>query len=280
MNSLSLPHVEIRFRRSALLPIQWGLGFLAQQLKICIARGRPRSGDFYRIYPDGRPKHATYNDELAHRLIALEETFSPDCAGSLTPRFRLDAIDLTLLLFAVRLSGKPCCSWPKTTIYPRVKTRSRSLLPVLERHRRRALRIWKKVSGSTAYPQFRRDWRSFNRWMRAYLISDPSSRVWSNRQRFQKQIVNDLQELANSILRAEGLKVSQQELRKLVRVFLRRVRREREATTIGAVLERRPSATWCLTRFLLWRLKATWEDETLPEEGHETEFRDCSRRSS
>lgn len=214
-------------QRAAILP---GLEFMGNEL---------RSGRRFPRSPDATPGSSTHFTLKVHR----DRQFHPSMAEvMLTARnkllqfheqgkVRLNPWEIAALAFALRLLAKanPAALVPKLVL--------KELSRKLETYRKRAKRSVIRQSGSLAYLTQQKLWTEFLHWMRFFLV--PTKRYPQNvHRRIQKEQFLRMYHLVLGIIfeRTEGV-VDLQEVRRAVRMLLRRFRRNRRGPTVLSIIE-------------------------------------------
>lgn len=170
-------------------------------------------------------------------------------------RVRLDYREVSACMFAVRHTATQVNHGHLGTWLQNQSQRSQSLLDKLERHRRRARRLFEKRFGAEAYRLERNAWVDVLLWLVQHYLACPCQRHkgWPNLRRWYRTVLDRATALA-----AEGLLLHKcyppptKQLRRMVRHALRSIRRGR-AKIIGirSLLENPDEGADFLAGFLL-----------------------------
>ena len=171
-------------------------------------------------------------------------------------RLRADAFDLAVLMLCVRTTRSQ-----NRHGHIRFASNLRSsdrLVSKLERNRKRAKRAWLGSAADKVYWDYQLRWHKLLLWIRVHLLfcrcnrTEPGSRA-----RLERQNVKHCVALAREGLKKERvLPPSEKDLRRLVRLAMRYVRRGRAVVTLGSLLHGSPSGQRYLTKFVMERLSA------------------------
>jgi hypothetical protein len=119
----------------------------------------------------------------------------------------------------------------------------------LERELKRARRAFAAEAGESAYKALRVRWFANLRWIRMHLAYFRPTRVRTQPRQLQKMVVDEACELARAGLAQRNLEPPQ-DLRRLVRLALRYIRRGRILVNIRNFLRNPPFAEWFLADFI------------------------------
>jgi hypothetical protein len=163
-------------------------------------------------------------------------------------------IDLSACIFAVRIGREfqRHVQGKKQTV--RENLEAKAVIASLERQLKRARRAYAADAGESAYKEMRVGWFAHLRWMRMHLVYFRPQRIKTQPRLLQRMIVDRTYESAKAgILKRQYEPPPEKELRRLVRLYLRYVRRERRAATIGMLMNRPRLAEELLSNFVLDR---------------------------
>jgi hypothetical protein len=211
-----------------------------------------------------------YDPGLLERIQQLDQTLRTRArdAQSATHRLHLDALSLAVCMFAVRsveresrIGRFPSCVWPPGIDFAR-------LLQKLEKHRKRAKRLWARVGDPETYQGWHQRWRRFLDWVREALRPD-RVRLFD----YPRWCLNKVCETAKRVLqeREEPLPPDS-DLRKLVRKALRHARRGRGTASVRDMLEANVRAEFSLATFLVPRVRKILQCPRQPEDGFRNSF--------
>jgi hypothetical protein len=216
---LGLSTIPVRFSRRQLLLLHSGIRSVVDQYRRLQLSTRS-SLQLARVV--GRSRHrGEYDESVMSALMAESECFTRALrGGQRSYRFRRDALDLSFLMFGLRIRRRT----------------SKEDLPglgrTLERLRKRAQRKAIGELGQGEYQLRARRWKQMLQWLRSTLFPGRAGqRVANPLLRHRLRLVNQLVERANVRLNAESVAVDEALVRQLVRRALRYVRRHR--TTFG-----------------------------------------------
>lgn len=197
----------------------------------------------------------SYDQDLMDGIIALRVT-----VVSLAPsgRLRVDtSFEIGACALAVRVVARRCRHGHTRFDMPQVDRASKRLLRRLEVVRKRAKRAEVRRSGLNSYQARAHEWQRFIRWIRVHIPDCGSTRL-RRPARFgpPKMIVDKLV----SWVRAELMECKQRlpnerELRRLVRLALRYIRRGRRGFSGRYFLEDKVFASAYLANFVTTRLE-------------------------
>jgi hypothetical protein len=197
-----------------------------------------------------------YNSELMQRLLEPMKLVLQirDKGGRL---YDLDPFQSAGLILAVRLVAQRVSHGHATAPTENLSRRAKRLIARLETYRKRAKRAFIRQHGAEVYQTKAREWQALVRWLRLYLLDCPCQRRRRIRAtRFRRATVQTLFEWAKAELIARREKVPPDaELRKLVRLALRYVRRGRTGYGVQHLLKDRVFASAHLANFITLRLE-------------------------
>ncbi len=204
---------------------------------------------------------STWDPILSEELKNLLETFhrAGRNVSSKTHRLMLDVWEISALIHCVKLlvkdsrrkpSKRLFITFPKNLNIPPAE-RLPKLLGTLEKHRKRAKRLWFRLGDTQAYHQRRTRWLQLLGGIRD--VRKPVRLPRSPLEQFQ---INTTVKIAREVLvKAEEQLPTDRELRILVRKALRHVRRHRGEATNLDLVSGTPAGKWFLERFLVPRVR-------------------------
>lgn len=175
-----------------------------------------------------------------------------------THRVRLDALGIAISIFAIRSFARevrrgqiPSLSWPQGIDRWRILTK-------LEKHRKRAKRKWLSSGDRKTYDERGQRWRRFLGWVRESLRPIHVLLL----QDFYRRRLDAIVATVKRVLIEETNEnlPDDRELRKLVRVMCRHIRRERAPILIKDILVCSDSGRAFITSYMV-RLIARSRDE-------------------
>lgn len=214
------------------------------------------------MYPDRKLAKDKYDQVLIERILRLWERMYPVFESSTAShRLRADAFELAVLALCVRVTktqsrhGHICVSL-------NVKVVER-FLAKLERYRKRAKRAWLASAAEEVYWDYQTRWRKLLVWIHLHLLFCHCNRPKAaSRSRDKRGYVKHCLALVRDGLRQERIPPpAEKDLRRLVRLAMRYVSRERTYVTLGSLLHGGPSAQRYLTKFVMERLSTNQEKE-------------------
>src|SRR5207249_4350069 len=154
-------------------------------------------------------------------------------ANGRSARVRLDAIEIAVCIFAVRVSGMLFRHGHLQAWQPGLAVAIRRLTKKLEMLRKRGKRAYIDVYGPEAFAEASRRWRRFIRWVRFHLLYCPCGRTLApgsrrHRRGIREQLIRDWIELIRQDFPDSDLVASgESALRDLVRRASRSAARAR-----------------------------------------------------
>jgi hypothetical protein len=227
----------------------------------------------FRVYPPpkwfDRGKSHPY---LMEGIIDLRERLLPK--ARVGGRVQMNAIDVRAAIYSVRVN---LSYWRKerhdkrhwshelkkryeldAASFDLLKVRSERVIRSLERHMKRANRSLLKSATRDGYAAIMSDWKAHLRWMHLHIAYfKPLPPVIRGRKTRYQQILDALVLMANRAIQNDGyVPPESRELRKMMRLYVRSVRRGRETYSIRFLLDNfgTLNAAWHLARFVLQRL--------------------------
>jgi hypothetical protein len=268
----------IRFRLSrAQMYVLWlGLDLL---IRLHVARkhkGGIRYDYPFGIYPPSVGfDRGVFDQQMMDDIVALWQRLYP--RSKTGGRMRMNTAELRAAIFAIRAylgfirmrRRKDRSSLPGTKAvvpiqgesFVQLKMRSRRVIRSLDRYLKRAnLALMKSVTPER-YKALKDTWKNHLRWMLIHMVYfRPWPKVIRGRKIGQQKILDELMEMAGRGIRNAGLQPPEpEELRRLMRLYVRSARRFREGkyTDLRYLLAHKGffEATWYLAQFVTKRLK-------------------------
>jgi len=201
-----------------------------------------------------------FNQELADGMLVLHRRVL-----ALSPGGRLrvgSSFEMAACALAVRVQVKRQQRGRTVLLIPRVNEASKRLLRRLETARKRSKRADVRQLGLNSYQVKARDWQRFIRWIRVHIPDCGSAKPRPlTRRRYLRLIVDELASRARAELidRKERLP-SERELRRLIRLAIRYVRRGRTGYDIRHLMNDKVFASAHLASFVTIRMdkSANW----------------------
>jgi hypothetical protein len=197
-----------------------------------------------------------YSKELMQRLLdAMSSVLQ--IRGNGGRLYNLDPFQCAGLILAVRVIVQRVSHGHATSPASDLGRRAKRLIKRLEAYRKRTKRAFIHQRGAVAYQAKESEWQALVRWLRLYLLDCQCKR----RRRFRltrhlRTTVQVLFEWAKAELIERREKVPPDaELRKLVRLALRYVRRGRRDFGVGQLLKDRVFASAHLANFVTLRME-------------------------
>ena len=167
-------------------------------------------------------------------------------------RLRINFIDLSACIFAVRVGREYERHVQKKKHKVLENLEAKTVIANLERQLKRARRAYAADAGESAYKEMRARWFAHLRWIRMHLAYFRPQRIKTQPRLLQRMIVDQACESARAgILKRKYEPPPEKELRRLVRLYLRYVRRGRRGVTIQVMINRPRLAEELLSNFVL-----------------------------
>jgi hypothetical protein len=196
-----------------------------------------------------------FNQELADGMRALHRRVL-----ALSPGGRLrvgSSFEIAACALAVRVYAKRQQRGRTVLVMPRVSEASKRILRRLEAARKRAKRAELRQLGLDSYRARAHNWRRFVRWIRVH-IPDCGARITrsTTRRRYLRLIVDQLVSLVRTELRNRKQRLpGEAELRRLIRLALRYVRRGRRGFDVRDLTNDKLFASAYLATFITIRME-------------------------
>ena len=197
-----------------------------------------------------------YSNELMRRLLTTMESVM-EIRGNGGRLYDLDPFQIAGLILAVRVTTQRVSHGHVAAPTPDLSRRAKRLIKRLETNRKRAKRAFVRQHGPETYQTKEREWQALVRWLRLYLLDCQCNRRRRFRStRSRRATVQTLYEWAKAELIDRREKVPPDaELRKLVRLALRYVRRGRTGFGVQHLLKDRVFASAHFANFVTLRLE-------------------------
>jgi hypothetical protein len=264
-----------------------GLDFL---VKANISRGKNKAGTYsypFSIYPlpSGKSR-GTYQPYLMDQIVATWRQLKPK--SSTGGRVQMNAVQVRASIFAIRVYLALCrrqkhnlrrsrAQWKgnknaneRAHLNAELKTfsssiqelrvNSRRVLPILEKHMKRANRALLTTHGPEQVAAISTAWRGHLRWMRLHLAYfKPLSPIVKNLRARQRGTIDILVNMAEKGLQNEACKTpGEAELRHVMRLYARSARRGLQGRWTVPELVAHPNfflSKWHLAEFVKHRLR-------------------------
>jgi hypothetical protein len=249
--------IGLRLTPSQLRLIWPGLNTLVNSLLTRQETGSSIYSYNFRLHPlEDRPRSGqnpgTFGQTIMQDVVELWKKFKGNDRKRL--RVRMTFVDLSACIFAVRIGREYERLVQGTKHKLRENLETKTVIARLERQLKRARRAYAAEVGESAYKEMRAGWFAHLRWMRMHLAHFRPQRIKTQPRLLQRMIVDQTCESAKTgILKRRYEPPPENELRRLVRLYLRYVRRERRAVTIGMLMNRPRLAEELLSNFVLDR---------------------------
>jgi hypothetical protein len=169
-------------------------------------------------------------------------------------RLRMNFVDLSACIFAVRIGREYERLVQEKKHKIRENLEAKSAIASLERQLKRARRAYAAENGESAYKEMRTRWFAHLRWMRMHLAYFRPRRIKTQPRLLQRMIIDEACESAKAgILKRRYEPPPEKELRRLVRLYLRYVRRGRRGITTQMMITRSRLAEELLSNFVMDR---------------------------
>ncbi len=213
--------------------------------------------DHFRVNPDAKSKAGKFDQVQMERIVRLwEALYSGLTSSAASRRMHVDAFELAVLMSCVRTTAMQ-----NRHGHIQISINRKSIdrfLTKLESHRKKAKRAWLASAAHKVYWDYQQRWHEFLIWIRTYLLYCQCNRTpQDSSAKRLRRYVRHCVGLAREGLKAERvIPPPEKELRRLVRLAMRYVRRERTYVTLGSLLYGRESGRQYLTEFVIVRLPA------------------------
>lgn len=242
--------------------------YLARQTK-----GTTRYAYPFYMYPSPSPFDCgIFNDSMMAGIVALWKRLNPKAKTG--GRVQMDTIELRTAIFAIRAqidfvrgrrhSYRRSSPEVKTRLriddesLDKLKVKSKRMILTLERHLKRANRALQRSISQSAFAALIRTWKAHLCWMRGHIAYfRPSPPVVKGRRIQQQRVLDELMKMAEHGIRNEGYQPPEaKELRRMMRLYVRSVRRGGETYSAPDLLRRKQwfTANKYLGLFVLDRL--------------------------
>lgn len=203
--------------------------------------------------PPGGFKRGSFSQFMMDEFVALcKQLRSKAKSGG---RVEMDTIELRATIFATRAyldfvresrhPRRPSSPEPTTLLllddhsFDKLKIKSKRVILTLERHLKRANRALQKSVNPEAFAMLMHEWREHLIWMRLHIAYfKPFQPVVTGRRVQQQRILDELMTMAEHGVRNEGYQPPEaKELRRMMRLYVRSVRRGRETYSAPDLLK-------------------------------------------
>jgi hypothetical protein len=252
------PLVKTRFRRSEIERLMAAVKIVVCARASHRLNGHSKNEVYWRIVPHRLPAGVCFDIEFMNRL---QELWSWLCravkeSGWQSQRITLHTIDFWLLALAVRMARHEECHPPAGASRPN-RSRWTRLLRKLSRLERKGRRGWRQSEEDAEFFEyFRARWKGFQLWIKTNYgcrCRYPPLTRWTVHQR---QSVPRVIEVAKEALKKADFQApDEEELRRLVRLAFREVRRGRWPYSVPELVKGGPRACRFLVRFIKERLQ-------------------------
>jgi hypothetical protein len=228
----------------------------------------------FRIYPPpGGFNRGKFDQSIMDEIHALWKRLHPKAkAGG---RMQMNTIELRATIFCIRANlayirkhRHDYRRWSpegKTRIqiddesFIQLKTKSQRVILSLERHMKRANRILLKSITREQYMLLVNNWSAHLRWMWLHIAHfKPRPPIIRGGKARQQMILDELMQMAKRGIEWKGYQAPEpEELRRMIRLYVRSARRGREGDrTVSFLLEHKSnlSVCWFLFKFIRCRL--------------------------
>jgi hypothetical protein len=198
--------------------------------------------------PDKDP--GTFGQTIMQRILELWKKLKGKTQRRL--RLRMTFVDLSACIFAVRIGREYERHVQKKKHKVHENLEAKTVIASLERQLKRARRAYAADDGESAYKDMQARWFAHLRWMRMHLAYFRPQRIKTQPRLLQRMIVDQACKSARAgILKRKYEPPPERELRRLVRLYLRYIRRGRRGVTIQVMINRPRLAEELLSNFVL-----------------------------
>jgi hypothetical protein len=199
----------------------------------------------FRMYQlPSRFNRGTFSIPMMGKFVDLWKRLNPK--AKVGGRVAMDAVELRMTIFVIRAyidfvrgrrhSHRLERALVKTRLqlddqsFDQLKIRSNRVILTLERHLKRANRAMQHSISAGAFVELMQDWRAHMQWMRLHIAYfKPPPPVVPGRKIWQQNALDELMKLAESGIWIAGYQPpDDQELRRMMRLYVRSARRDRE----------------------------------------------------
>jgi hypothetical protein len=217
------PQVKVRLSRRQCEFIWPGFRFLWSNLKPILDAGvlppRRQPPQPYQI--------GSYERDVMKLYVELLDRLTPLWDSGQGHRLYLNAIDIAILILAVRITMAPIYGqWVHPPLNYR-RASAKRLVRTLENHRKRARRAWTH-SNAEQYAEMQERWHLFRGWLRRDVLPRPFRPPRVNGMRVHRWFIGKMVEQVKDELIGNGIDPPEdKQLRRFVRMMLRYHRRWR-----------------------------------------------------
>lgn len=189
-------------------------------------------------------------------LLALADAvIKIRCSGGRL--YDLDHFQLAAMIFAVRVAAQEVQHGHAQTAIGNFERRAQRLIARLEKYRKRGKRAFIRLQGGDRYQVEEQKWQRFVRWLRVHLLDcDCLRRRRRHVSRRRKVIIDQLCTWAKAeLVERGGVVPADRELRQLVRLALRYVRRGRTKYGVRDLLKNREFGAYRMANFITARVQ-------------------------
>ncbi len=204
----------------------------------------------------GRFDRGAYSGELMQMLLASADAVIKirSSGGRL---YDMDPFQLAVLILGARLAAKRVLHGHVQTTIGNFAQRANRLTARLEKYRKRSKRAFIRLHGAEQYELQEQRWLRFLRWLRVHFLDcDCMRRRRRHISRWRRVTIDQLCTLAKAELIDRGETVpADPELRQMVRLALRYVRRGRTTYGVRDLLKDRVFGSARMANFITTRLQ-------------------------